>query len=238
MSGKSFGVSLDDFLLSAQVAIENVRGDAEMAAVMARFGYEMKKMDEAKALLDESRKLVNSQKKEYGEQFAATDELDKAWTEADSAYIKSLKMARVALQDHVQARASMMIDGSRRQSLSGWIQQAEAFYGNLLDDPELIAGMAKFGYTQETLSAEYDLVKKVGEKNLKQKKETGEAQKATEARDSRIDELGKWLSDFRAVAKIAFSDDPQMLEKIGILARSSAKPALKSKEDTPPAPLS
>lgn len=56
---------------------------------------------------------------------------------------------------------------------------------------------------------------------LQQKKETGEAQAATQRRDKKIDELAKWVSDLRAVVKVALAGDPQQLEKLGILARTS-----------------
>jgi hypothetical protein len=55
---------------------------------------------------------------------------------------------------------------------------------------------------------------------LAQKKETGEAQEATEMRDKALDNLAKWISNFRAVAKVALEDNPQQLEKLGILART------------------
>lgn len=64
------------------------------------------------------------------------------------------------------------------------------------------------------------MVDKVIAKHLQQKKETGEAQEATGIRDNALDKLAHWLSDFRAVAKVALDDSPQQLEKLGILART------------------
>ena len=74
----------------------------------------------------------------------------------------------------------------------------------------------------------------VAAKNLQQKKEIGEAQNATEARDKKFDELAKWVSDLRAVARVALTDSPQQLEKLGILARSSPKAQKAAKSDQPP----
>lgn len=53
-----------------------------------------------------------------------------------------------------------------------------------------------------------------------QKKRKGEAKSATEKRDQCLAKLCGWLSDFRAVAKIALAEDPQRLESLDILQRS------------------
>jgi hypothetical protein len=41
-----------------------------------------------------------------------------------------------------------------------------------------------------------------------------EAQRATQARDAAIEALDDWLADFRAVARLALEDDPQLLEAL------------------------
>ena len=77
-----------------------------------------------------------------------------------------------------------------------------------------------YGYSKEKLEQESALVSQVVAKHLEQKKEIGEAQEATEVRDKTLDKLAQWISDFRAVAKVALEENPQQLEKLGILARS------------------
>ena len=123
----------------------------------------------------------------------------------------------------------MQIDGQRKKSLPGWIDQTEAFYGNLLQDAELMTEMAKFGYTDKKLSDEFSLIKTVADKNLSQKQEKGKAQESTEQRDLKFKELEKWISGFRAIAKVALADTPQKLEKLGITV-SPRKTGRKPKE--------
>ena len=80
--------------------------------------------------------------------------------------------------------------------------------------------LSGYGYTPEKLQQEADLVEHVAGLRSQQKKELGEAQAATEIRDKKMDELARWISDLRAVAKVALGDNPQQLEKLGILART------------------
>jgi hypothetical protein len=81
--------------------------------------------------------------------------------------------------------------------------------------------MAGFGYPEEKLQQEYEMVKEVIAKNLEQKKEKGDSEQATRVRDQKLDELADYLSDLRSIAKVALADTPDYLEKLGILARSA-----------------
>ncbi len=214
------GNRIAQFLLASRVMIENSLQNDEIKQALAVFGYTEEKLNNGKALYEKAEALHNTRKKEYGEQIAATAELDNVWGEAEQQYMLTLKIARVALRENVKAYKSTMILGDRKQSLSGWLEQAKAFYGNLLGDADFLTALAAYGYTQEKLQQESALIDQVIAKHLAQKKETGEAQEATEMRDKALDDLAKWISELRSVAKVALESNPQQLEKLGILARS------------------
>ena len=212
--------SIDERLLAAQVAIDNTLGDADVLAALNVFGYDEARLNAGKALYEEALALVNQQKAEYGDQFEATAAVRAAWEEADAAYRRTLKVARVALKGSQKARAAMMLSGTRKQSLSGWLEQATAFYTNLVGDADLMAAMGNFGYDQAKLQTEGALVQVVVEANLAQEKEKGEAQDATKQRDAKLDELDVWMADFKAIAQVALEENPQWLEKLGFGAVS------------------
>jgi len=212
---------IDEFLLSAQVMIENSLSDPTVKAALAIYGYTEEKLTAGKTLYTEAAALQNAQKKEYGEQVAATAELNSIWEVAHQQYIKTLKIARVAFQENVKADKAAMLYGRRKVSLSGWLEQAQAFYTNILSDSDFMNALSQYGYSQEKLEQESSLLIDVAAKIFQQKKEMGEAQAATQTRDKKIDELAQWVSDLRAVVKVALTEDPQQLEKLGILARTS-----------------
>jgi uncharacterized protein (DUF3084 family) len=101
----------------------------------------------------------------------------------------------VAFQEKIKADKATMLYGSRKRSLSGWLEQAQAFYANILNDNDLMNALSQYGYSQEKLEQESNLLNDVAAKIFQQKKEMGEAQAATQSRDRKIDELAKWVSD-------------------------------------------
>jgi hypothetical protein len=208
-------LTIAERLLAAQVAIENALGDADIRAALSAFGYDEARLRAGKALYEEAVALANRQKAEYGDQYGGTDAVKSAWAEADRAYRVALQVARVAFKGYPKAHAALMLDGERKRSLPGWLEQAAAFYANLLGDADLLARMGNFGYTSAKLEAEHALVQAVAAANLAQEKEKGEAQDATRQRDARLDELDAWMADFKAIAQAAMAENPEWLEKLG-----------------------
>ncbi len=65
-----------------------------------------------------------------------------------------------------------------------------------------------------------DQLGSTGEAHRIQGKERGDAQIATQARDAAMDALDQWVSDFIAIARLALEEEPQALEKMGVVEAS------------------
>ena len=209
-------VSIDERLTTAQVAIDNALSDEPIKELLVPFGYDDAKLNEGKALLEQTVTLNQKQDKEYGEQFAATQELHSLQTTAHKQYMDAVALARIKFRDDVKAWQALGLNGKRKVSLSGWVEQATKFYTNLIADSDLVTAMSGYGYTAEKLQAELDQVKTVPDANANQSREMGEAQAATKERDASLDDLDQWMSDFKTVAKIALKDHDQWIEKLGL----------------------
>ena len=210
---------LQDFMIETDTLLSNAASDQTIGAALTPFGYTPQRIQEGLALYQAVADLHRGQQKEFAEQLAATEAFNQAWDSADKAYIQSLRIARVAFKSHTQAGSLLKLQGERHQTIAGWLDQVEAFYVGLLGDNSLTAIMAKFGYSVEKITAEYQAVKGVRNLRNQQLKESGEAQHATEQRDKSLAILDAWLADFRAVTKVALADQKQQLEKLGIVAR-------------------
>ena len=160
--------------------------------------------------------LTEKQKKEYGDQFQATAAVEEARAVADNAYKKSLKIARIAFRNHPAAASALLLDGNRKASVSGFLEQSRTFYNNLLADDKMVAEMANYNCNREKLTAEKEQVARVSAAFENQQKERGEALQATKERDAVLDQFEQQVADLVTICKIAFEERPDVLTALGI----------------------
>ncbi len=208
-------LSIAQRLLNAETAINNTLANPQILTAVTAYGYTEAILEAAQALHAEVVELNERQHQEYGEQYAATAAVQAAWDEAAAAYSNAVKIARIAFRGNTTAHAALGLNGRRKESLSGWLEQSRLFYNNLLRNPAFITVMAPYTYTQTKLQTEAALVENVATLSELQDKERGEAQEATKTRDAKLDELDQWLADYKAIAEVALSGSPQQLEQLG-----------------------
>lgn len=213
-------LTIDEILLKAKLAISNTLFDPLMMQALSIYGYDETKLNQGLSICTEAESLVQIRSKEYGEQYQAMDDFHGSKLIADKTYIKSLKIARIAFNDNTEALKSLNLLGSRKRTFSGWLTQAKTFYANMLANDEYVSKMQNYGYTAEKLQAEQALVIAAEENNFSYDKEKGEAQQSTVNRDKKIDDLIDWFRSFLEIAKIALEENPQWLEKLGIVVKS------------------
>lgn len=219
--------TLEVFLQECRLLVGNSQTVPGVTAALAGYGYTPARLAEGKTLLDRAEGLVLAQRREYGEQLEASAAVQDAWTKADTAYMKTLKVARLVFAENVQAIVALKLAGPRKAALPGWVDQAVSFYSNLLAQSHLAAAMGRFGYTVAKLTAEKALVDQVVTRSQAQAKEMGEAQKATADRDSALDQLDTWVGELRTILKVALADDIQTLEAVGITVAKGGRPKKK-----------
>ncbi|WP_289053924.1 hypothetical protein [Carboxylicivirga marina] len=211
---------IDELISKSGVAISNGKDQPPLAKLLLEYGYTPERLATGEGLWSKASSLNIAQHKENGEQLAATKALNRSIDAAHAVYMPHLKVARVAFRDDVTYWTQLALKGKRKKSQSGWLGQTKVFYTNLLADEVALEKMAVFGQTREKLEAGHQLVL-VAEENLAiRKKEMGEAQDATKARDKAIDELQDWYSDYIEIARLALAEQPQYLEMMGIISPS------------------
>jgi hypothetical protein len=220
--------SLADFLQGSKTLIENASALPEIATALSAYGYDTARLEEGRRLWAEADGLSKKQSLDSGGRSEAREELDRAWAAADSAYMKTLKVARVAFGEDPKAIAALKLYGPRKQSFSGWIDQAGTFYSNLSADPGLAGRLTRYGYDVGRIKAEAASVEAVRERSQAKTLGSGQAQSSTAARDRKLQELDAWVSELRTIARLALYENPQELEKLGVMVMNGPRKAKKA----------
>ncbi|MEL6468297.1 MAG: hypothetical protein AAFQ74_01085 [Cyanobacteria bacterium J06623_4] len=217
----SLRCSHSHFIHQANLTIHNALNNPEILSQLSTFGYTATRIREGLSLCKAVDAAQIAQQSAQGDQISATAALNAAWRSARESYMPHVKIARIAFKGYGGIATELALTGRRKQSLDSWLAQSSQLYINALASEEILTGLKQYGITTQKLKAAQAKVMTLAAASALQKKRKGEAKSATEKRDQCLAELRSWLSDFRAVAKIALSEAPQRLESLGILQRSA-----------------
>ena len=210
-------VNIDQYLESVHTALTNLQSDTELSTPLGDFGYNTAKITGLFTLYNTANAAHLAQKTEYAEQFGATAAYSTARQVAHTAYIRHLTLARVVYKNNVTRTHQLGLQGDRKNSYAGWKAQADQFYAAAIAETAIQTDLSAVGITLASLQSAKALVDAADGAWHSQKKETGEAQEATQARDEALDKLQDAFSDLITVARVAFADDGQKLERMGIV---------------------
>ena len=209
--------NIDEYLESVHTALANLQTDTDLSGPLGAFGYTAAKIADLVSLYDEAAAIHLKQKTEYAEQYGATAQYETNRTTAQTTYMRHLKLARVVYKNNVTRTHQLGLQGERLQNFAGWRTQVEQFYTVALADADIKTDLATVGITLTELQSGQALFTTADAAWHAQKKEAGEAQEATQARDTALDALQDAFSDFLVIARVAFEDDAQKLERMGIV---------------------
>ena len=111
------------------------------------------------------------------------------------------------------------------ETTAGFLGQALTLFDNALNVPEIKTVLAEYGYSAERLQTERAKIEDYDQANQTQEAAKGAAQQATVVQNKALAELDSWMARYLKIAKVALRHDKQLLEKIGIVARTSKRAA-------------
>ena len=213
--------SIPASLTAINTALSNVQADAALHTPLAAYGYDAAAITALISLHQTAAAAHLTQISQYAQYYGAVADYETAHAAAHTAYIRHLTLARIAYEHEVGRTHQLGLSGRRQRTHDGWMGQAEQFYTAALNDPTIQAELATVGITLASLQAGQDLVAGVAAAWQNKEKEYGEAQAATQTRDAALKTLHDAYSNLIAIARIAFADDLQKLERMGIVVKGS-----------------
>ncbi len=212
-------LTVAEFLYQSRLRIRNSIEDSSIQSAVAQLGYTPERLETGEILLTESEQLCKVFEKEHGEVAQAFANRNSEREKANKTYKIHLAIAIIVFKNDKAAQTALQLSGRRATTLSGWIQQCNNFYSNLLANPDWLAEMNKHSISEEALTAGKQLIANVASYAEVIMREKGDAQQATKERDAKLEELAEWVNDYVSIAKLALADSPQLLEKLGIVVK-------------------
>jgi len=210
--------SIAEQLTAAQLAINVSLSNTEIQTLIAEVGYDAEKLEEGRSLHERAVDALRAQKDAIGAQQVATEEVNTLWKEAQDVYKALLGVVRIKFDKAQQARLG--IGGATPRSIAAFLVAADTLFENAkLDDFRAV--LAKAGYDTDKLNSEHDKIKQLALANQHQEEAKGAAQQATQKLNQIMESLNGWMKDFRGMVKIKLRTNKQLLEKLGILARTT-----------------
>jgi hypothetical protein len=197
--------AVEQRLLAAQVAIEEVLADVALQDALAPYGYDLPRLMQGKALRDQAQTLVQQQGARTGDQRRAREVRDTTQTQAHAFFKGQLALARAALRDDPGAAQALNL-GTRKRSRAGWLVQAQQFYANALNDVAILEKLAVFGMTRQQLELGQSRVAAVATGVVAYQQRKGVKQESMRARDTALAALDRWMQDFNVAARVALAE--------------------------------
>lgn len=210
-------VSAEELIAKMKVAFTNAK-QPDILPELETVGITETILDDYLAEITNLEQLSQKQKQEYGEQYAETDNFNLKKAEIDTLFTRHRNLAKIAFKGDRQANTTLGIDSGRKQAFAAWYQQISNFYAQILANPDFKTKADAVNIKDADITAMQTSLQEVSDVKESQKKELGEAQKATDTRDGAIDILYPKYTQLIAFAKVLFKDD-QTLEKLGVIVK-------------------
>lgn len=212
--------SIPNLVQAGAVVLDNMEAEADLQAAMLPF-YTAADIAEARQLHTDLAAAASTQVDQYGLQKGATAILDDARDafHAD-VYMPHVHLLRARYRKEPTVLARLGLDRPRVRGFAGWVRQAHYLYDNLLADAALAADVEAKGLPTADATAARDALVALAQTDSSQENRKGLAQQSTRDRDALARAFADWLAEFRDLARVALAEQPEWLERLGILHRS------------------
>ncbi|MCX6583734.1 MAG: hypothetical protein NT166_26460 [Candidatus Aminicenantes bacterium] len=213
--------SLADFMYNSKNALVNARNEQKIYPLLAGYNMTTEKIDKGLSMLDALMTADRKKTELHGLQLMARAEFKRVFLEVNREYLEHVNFTKLQCRKDPVKLEKLLLLEPRTRVINGWLRQADTFYSNLLDDPELIGRLADTAITVERLREGYANVQRVLQARSKYTEIIGMAQDATEKRNILLEEFNFWMKEFIYICKVALKDHPQLLESLGIQVLSA-----------------
>ncbi len=200
-----------------ELTLNNALSDAEIAALLEKWGYPAARIEEGLTLVRLVRIRQEARLVAYGAQLAATDRFREAFAAARTAYADLRETARAHFRSAAQNREvwqTLRLGGAMTHDTEKFIGMAYATCDAALANPEIVAALALYGYDEAGLQATRAVIEALAAANQAQERAKGDSQWATAQRNEACRAMKAWMGTFKRVTRRALKDRGDLSVKL------------------------
>jgi hypothetical protein len=216
--------SIPQLFEAVSLAIFTTSSYEEIQKKLSVFGATPKYMQTGSSLLAHAETIYNTQEQHYHDARRMSLQLAGDSDAALDNFKGHVAIARAAFR-----KEAYVLDELKITKVSGSLwkctQQAKYFYDRA---PQYMEELKQFGATEEAFQQNKAAVEALLELKAQRMKKKGDAENSTQEKNQVIKDLRAWYGEFRKLARIAFKDNPQVLESFGMVVSTQRKKRLES----------
>lgn len=203
-------------LEAAQLALSTVALEESVRLAMENYGLSPERKQKGQSLIDKALACQRKQQTLYDAQWSLSQQLNAQLGAMEAQFKEHAWVARSAFRKQPDILHALKI---KRFADHGWpiVRQATYFYARIA---EMELNFQPFGISRKELEQATAWVKEVVRMKEERTRRKGMAESCTQEKKAAFKALRLWVMEFRAIARLTFRDNPQMLEMFGILVPS------------------
>lgn len=193
--------------------------DPGLNAYAASVGYDAAAIGQGQGYFDTLSSAYSTQKTAFTAQLNAHTkykDLMKVSRQKNSRIVQAL---RLVLRDDPETLSNLKPVDLTKKAYGPWSEANQYFFKRLGELPAVIGLLAGVGVPQAMIDEAKQAFENTQTAETTHKNARAEAQRATAAKNAAYAVYSKWMSRYLNVLTAALVDDPQMKEKLGIVAR-------------------
>lgn len=206
-----------DLLYSSRLAIVGTSLSPLIQNRMKEYSYDSKKMKAWLDLCDNFEQLSQRSEESHYKALSATKTMRDTRKHIHGNYSRHITLSRVAFRDNPEVRTLLGLEGQRKHALTAWLKQAQNFYYYASDYAETLE---IFGIPRHELEENKIMLRQMMELLTLQKQAQSQEQVISQQKQEAYVVLKQWYAKFIKLARLAFEDEPQQLEALGIVVKS------------------
>lgn len=187
----------------------------EIFEAMQTVGYTAEKIAALNAEVSQLEALVQGQIKERADQSDEQNKFEIKKDEINVVFNQHRSLARILFKTDIHAWVALQLNTSIPRAFPEWAQMLSNFYAQISGSPALQTKVQTLGITADIVSAQSQALLDLQTLKENLRKETAEAQAATDNRDRAFDAIYPKYTEYIKYAKILLPNN-QMLEAIGV----------------------